>query len=136
MAKSTYERTVRDAKRAGCELKKGDRFFIVMSVDTTVAPYEDDRLYSEYTVTGDHPLLGGAMVGGQSVEGICLRFGPLHTEQPSGLRNVATPGPQVAGPLPKGKEFDRKLTEREIADLERQVERADYASGRGKRGWF
>jgi hypothetical protein len=132
----TYERTERDAKKAGRELKKGDRFFIVMSVATNLAPYENDQLYSEYTVTGDHPLIGGAMVGGQSVEGICLRSGPIYMDRPDGIRNIATPGPQVAGPLPKGKEFGRKLTEREIADLERQVERADYASGRGKRGWF
>ncbi|MGW7469546.1 hypothetical protein ACWGJT_33985 [Streptomyces xantholiticus] len=132
----TYKRSVRDAKKAGRELKAGDRFYTIAQVATNLAPWEDDQLYSEHIVTGDHPLLGGAMVGGQSVEGICLRSGPIYMDPPSGIRNVATPGPQVAGPLPKGKEFGRKLTEREIADLERQVERADYASGRGKRGWF
>lgn len=133
MAK-TYERTERDAKKAGRELRKGDRFYVVMSVATNIAPYEDDRLYSEHIVTGDHPLLGGAMVGGQSVEGICLRSGPIYMDRPDGIRNVATPGPQVEGPL-KGKKFGRKLTDRELRDLERQVERADHASGRGKRGW-
>lgn len=131
MAK-TYERTVRGAKKAGRELRKGDRFYTIAQVATNLAPYEDDQLYSEHIVTGDHPLLGGAMVGGQSVEGICLRSGPIYMDRPDGIRDIATPGPQVEGPL-KGKKFGRKLTEREIADLERQVERADFASGRSRR---
>ncbi|MCT9092876.1 hypothetical protein N4G70_28985 [Streptomyces sp. ASQP_92] len=116
----TYDRTPRDAKKAGRELKRGDRFYITQDVARNLAPYEDAKLYSEYTVTGHHPLLGGAMVGGQSVEGLCLRSGPLHTTPPKGLRNVATPGPQVAGPLGNG-DYEAFLDEAELRGLAKQV---------------
>ncbi|NWF27995.1 hypothetical protein HW130_17270 [Streptomyces sp. PKU-EA00015] len=136
MARDVYQRTASDAKRAGRELKKGDRFYVVRSVATNVAPYEDDRLYSEFTVTGQHPLLGGAMVGGISVEGICLREGPIHLQRPTGIRNIATPGPQVAGPLPAGEEFDRPLDADEIAHLEKLADEARQARTKRKSNWW
>lgn len=114
-----YKRTTRDAKKAGRELKKGDRFYIIQNVAQNLAPYEDGQLYSEYTVTGTHPLLGGAMVGGQAVEGIVLRDGPISTSPPKGLRNVANSGPQVAAPL--GSDYDAFLDEAELRGLEKHV---------------
>lgn len=116
----TYARTTRDAKKAGRDLRKGDRIYITHDVAQNLAPYEDAQLCSEYTVTGTHPLLGGAMVGGQSVEGLCLRFGPLHTSPPKGMRNVATPGPQVGSPLGYD-DYEGFLDEAELRGLEKQV---------------
>ncbi|MFE4857345.1 hypothetical protein [Streptomyces sp. NPDC056670] len=118
-----YQRTRRDAKKAGRELKRGDRFYITQSVARNLAPYEDSKLYSEYTVTGTHPLLGGAMVGGQSVEGIVLRDGPITTSPPKGMRNVATPGPQVSGPLGND-DYEGFLDEAELRGLEKHVVQA------------
>lgn len=116
---TTYQRTPRDAKKAGRELKKGDSFYVTLDVAKNIAPYEDGHLYSQYTVTGTHPLLGGAMVGGQAVEGIVMRDGPISTSPPKGLRNVAVPGPQVAGPF--GEDYEGFLDEAELRGLEKHV---------------
>ncbi|MEV6547974.1 hypothetical protein AB0M57_04600 [Streptomyces sp. NPDC051597] len=128
----TYKRTRSDAKKAGRELKKGDRFYIVQDVAQNLAPYEDSRLYSEYTVTGDHPLLGGAMVGGQSVEGIVLRDGPIQTRPPKGMRNVASPGPQVAAPL--GSDYEAYLDEAELRGLDKHVRQSSDPQTRRRLG--
>ncbi|MEU1071905.1 MULTISPECIES: hypothetical protein [unclassified Streptomyces] len=129
---TTYQRTRRDAKKASRELKKGDTFYVILDVADRVAPYEDRQLYSEYTVTGDHPLLGGAMVGGQSVEGIVLRDGPIQTRPPKGLRNVASPGPQVAGPL--GSDYEGILDEAELRGLDKRVRQSSDPQTRRRLG--
>lgn len=131
---TTYQRTRRDAKRASRELKKGDIFFIVLDVAQNLAPYEDGQLYSEYTVTGTHPLLGGAMVGGQAVEGIVMRDGPISTSPPKGIRNVAAPGPQVAAPL--GSDYEAFLDDAELRGLEKHVAQSnDPRKRRGSGSW-
>ncbi|MBD0743564.1 hypothetical protein [Streptomyces sp. CBMA152] len=127
---TTYDRTRRDAKKASRELKKGDTFYVTLDVAKNIAPYEDSHLYSEYTVTGDHPLLGGAMVGGQSVEGIVLRDGPIHTRPPKGLRNIASPGPQDDAPL--GSDYEAFLDEAELRGLDKRVRQGSDPQKRGR----
>lgn len=117
---TTYQRTERDAKKAGQQVRKGQKLYVVLDVAQNLAPYEDARLYSEYTVAYRHPLLGGWMISGSlSVEGLVLREGPVHTEPPKGVRNIAGPGPQVAGPLPQ--DYEGVLDEAEIRGLGKQV---------------
>lgn len=117
---TTYQCTKRDAKKAGREVKKGQKLYVILNVAQNVAPYEDARLYSEHVVSYRHPLLGGWMISGSlSVEGLVLRNGPVYTDKPKGVRNIATPGPQVAGPLPQ--DYEGVLDEAEIRGLEKQV---------------
>ncbi|MFB6955359.1 hypothetical protein ACFCXP_37580 [Streptomyces niveus] len=131
---TVYERSVKGSKKASKELKKGDVVYVVLSIDQSRAPYEDAHLYSAYRITGDHPLLGGAMIGGHSVASLVLNHGPLYTEPPAGLRNVADAGRQVGGPLPKGEEFDRPLSDGEIRDLQRRVDKHDEETRGARRG--
>jgi hypothetical protein len=99
---TVYKRTKRDAKRADREVRKGQKLYVIKAVATNLAPYEDSHLYSEYTVSHRHPLVPGWMISGSlSVEGLVLREGPVYTSPPKGIRNIATPGPQVAAPDPK-----------------------------------
>jgi hypothetical protein len=99
---TVYQRTKRDAKRADREVRKGQKLYVLKEVATNLAPYEDSHLYSEYTVSYRHPLMPGWMISGSlSVEGLVLREGPVYTSPPKGVRNIATPGPQVAAPDPK-----------------------------------
>jgi len=132
---TVYRRTKRDAKRASRQVRKGQKLYVLKEVATNLAPYEDSHLYSEYQVNFEHPLLGGWMISGSlSVEGLVLREGPVYTEKPKGVRNLATPGPQAAGPL--GNRPNRKLSAREIRELEQQVEANDQASGRNRHSWW
>lgn len=117
---TTYQRTRRDAKKAARNARKGQRLYVIKEVARNLAPYEDSHLYSEYTVTHRQAITGAWMIAGSlSVEGLVLREGPVYTSPPKGVRNIATPGPQVAGPLPAG--YEGVLDEAELRGLEKQV---------------
>lgn len=99
---TTYPRTRSGAKKAARDVRKGQKLYIVRKVARNIAPYEDAALYDQYTVSYRHPITGGWMISGSlSVEGLVLRDGPVYTSPPKGLRNIAAPGPQVAGPDPQ-----------------------------------
>lgn len=116
-----YKRNSRGAKKAGKELRKGDTFYTIVPVAQNIAPYEDSHLLHRYTVTGTHPLgIGGAMVGGHSVEGIVLREGPAYSDRPAGYRGEWEPAPQVAPPLAYSG-AKRPLNAREIREMEEEV---------------
>jgi hypothetical protein len=96
---TTYQRTRRDAKKAAKAARKGMKLYVIKEVARNIAPYEDAQLYSEYTVTHRQAITGAWMIAGSlSVEGLVLRDGPVYTSPPKGVRNIAGPGPQVAGP--------------------------------------
>jgi hypothetical protein len=129
MAKKTVWQGSRDAKELARLAKIGDRFYTIDDVAKNIAPYEDDQLYSEYIVKYMHPLLGGPMIcGSLSVERLVLAFGPVHTVKPDRIRGVHEAPPQVAGPLPKGKEHDRDVYTdayaKEIAAAKKAAEKA------------
>ncbi|MEV0779198.1 hypothetical protein [Streptomyces sp. NPDC050428] len=135
MPKTEYKRTRKDARELSRTARKGDKLYVILDIANERIPYEASRLYSEYTVTHDHPLLGGAMISGSlSVEGLVLRNGPVYTQPPKGIRNIADPGPQVCGPLPDG--YEGVLDEAEIRGLEKQVaDGSDPRKRRSLRGW-
>jgi len=96
---TTYQRSKSGAKRAARDARKGMKFYVIKDVAQNIAPYEDSQLYSEYEVTHRQALTGAWMISGSlSVEGLVLREGPVYTSPPKKIRNVATPGPQYAGP--------------------------------------
>lgn len=96
---TTYRRTRSDAKRAAKAARKGQKLYVIKEVARNVARYEDSHLYAEYEVTHRQAITGAWMISGSlSVEGLVLRDGPVYTSPPRGVRNIATPGPQVAGP--------------------------------------
>jgi hypothetical protein len=96
---TTYQRTRSDAKKAAKTARKGMKLYVIKDVARNIARYEDAQLYSEYVVTHRQAITGAWMISGSlSVEGLVLRDGPVYTSPPRGVRNIATPGPQVAGP--------------------------------------
>lgn len=126
---TTYQRSKRDAKKAAKHCRKGDELWVLVDIEKSMAPWEDPQLLQRYTVTGDHPLIGGAMIGSHSVEWLVLNEGPVYTSRPAGYRAMHEPAPQVPGPL--GKNTNRRLNAREILELEQQVEQA-LANRHGK----
>lgn len=119
-----YDDTRRGKKEASRGLKKGATFYTKVEVSQRHAPYEDSHLLHEHKVTGTHPLLGGAMVRGHSVEQIMNSQGPAYTDRNHpdvcGVRCVGEPAPQVAPPLAYSG-AKRPLNAREIREMEEQV---------------
>lgn len=105
---TTYEGR-RGAKALDRTAKKGDRFYAIQEIAPTIAPYDDTHAYTEIVCTGTHPLLGGPMFGHMGAEALVAHYGVIHTQPPKNIRNIAGPGPQVAGPLPHGQEKGRDL---------------------------
>lgn len=141
MAKQTFFRTERDLKTLTKLLKIGDQVYSSVNIQTSMSPWEDPQLYSVYTVTGWSWIDRQWAVDHSSwTIATLVHSGGVHTKPPAGMRNIATPGPQVAGPLPAGREFDRDLNEAELAYLEGRVgaaDRRDKKTGRGtKSRWF
>lgn len=114
-----YPRTNRGAKKASRECRKGDVLWTIHDVATNLAPWEDSQLLQQHVVTGDHPLLGGAMIGGHSVAQLVISEGPVYTERPAGIRALHEPTPQVPGPL--ADHTRRPLSDKEIRKYEREL---------------
>lgn len=135
MPKTEFQRTKRDAKLLSRTARRGDKLYIIVDIAQGRSSYEDAQLYSEYTVTGQHPLLGGAIISGSlSVEGLVYGYGPVYTQPPTGLRNIATPGPQHGPPLPENDNV-RDLSDYEIRQMEKQVEADKEARKPKRRTW-
>jgi len=121
-----------EAKKFAKQVEFGRTYYFVYKVANNLAPYEDQHLYSEAVFTRRAPLTGNPMTdGGTSAEGLCLRYGPIYDAPPRGMRNVAAPAPQVAGPVPNG--YKGVLDEAELRGLEKQVAQG---SDPKKRRWF
>lgn len=144
MGKQTYFQTERDLKTLTKMLKVGDRVYSVSDIATNMSPWEDQQLYSVHTITSWSSLARSWVIDGSSwTVATLVHQGGVYTEPPAGMRNMATPGPQVAGPLPSGQEFGRALDEAELARLEGRVtsdRRQHKKDGRGLKGhkskWF
>ncbi|WP_457493402.1 hypothetical protein [Streptomyces sp. P5_D11] len=142
MAKQIKFVTERDLKTLRKMLRIGDTVYAAVRINTRMSPWEDPQLYVERTITGRDWITGDWEVDRILTLAGMIHEGPVYTQPPAGMRNLATPGPQVAGPFPAGREFDRDLDENELAYLEGRVGAAnkrDKKVGRGlsgKSSWF
>ncbi|MFK0222207.1 hypothetical protein ACIQWN_28955 [Streptomyces vinaceus] len=100
------------------------------------------QTWSEHTVTGKHPVLGGWIFDGSPSNGAASFFkwaGTVYEDQPRGIPHVSDPGPRVAGPLPAGAE-NRRLDHDEIDHMEKMAREAgeQYTADRkaGRRRWL
>lgn len=93
--------------------------YTVSNVSRHVAPYEDGQLYEEHTFDWRSPITKHWMTGHLSVEGLLAQYGTVHEQPPRGMRNIADPAPQVAGPVPRG--YSAYLDEVELRGLEKRV---------------
>lgn len=107
------------AKKFARELKLNTPYYTVNDHAANLGPYEDSQTYSVHVFTSHSGFTGVPMSGSVSAVGLCQRQGPVYDTPPRGLRNIAGPAPQVAGPLPQG--YEGVLDEAEIRGLEKQV---------------
>ncbi|MFF4574853.1 hypothetical protein [Streptomyces sp. NPDC001410] len=110
----------KDAKKFARQAKLNRPYYVVMQIATNLAPYEDSQLYSEYVFEGHRPFTGTPYCGSMDAESLCLLYGPVYEEPPADIRNIATPGPQVAPPLGSN-DYAAYLDEAEIRGLEKRV---------------
>jgi hypothetical protein len=110
------------AKQFARQLQLNKPYYVVFNMATNLAPYEDGQTYSEYTFTSRLPLTGTPLSGRMGIDAVtlCQNFGPVYDAPPRGLRNIADPPPQVAGPLGHG-EYSGYLDEAEINGLGKRV---------------
>jgi hypothetical protein len=130
MAGRTWEPTKKGARDLDRWLSKGKTVYTLRNVARNIAPYEDSQLYSAHTFTWRSPVTGHWMTGHLSAAGLLAQEGTVYEQPPKGVRNIASPAPQVAGPLPKG--YTAPLDEAEIRGLEKRV--ADMPDPK-KRRW-
>ncbi|HEY9375233.1 hypothetical protein [Streptomyces sp.] len=108
------------AKQFSNQVQLGRPYYVVYKIAQNMAPYEDSHLYSEIIFDRHAPITGTPMSGSLSAVALCQRFGPVHEEPPTGLRNIAGPGPQVGAPLGSN-DYRGYLDEAELRGLEKHV---------------
>ncbi|MET9445020.1 hypothetical protein [Streptomyces sp. NPDC006610] len=118
MAK-TWEPTKKGARDLNNWLSSGKTVYTLRKIARNVAPYEDPYLYSAHTFDWRSPITGHWMTGHLSAAGLLAQEGTVYEQPPAGVRNIADPAPQVAGPLPAG--YVGHLDEAEIRGLEKRV---------------
>jgi hypothetical protein len=108
------------AKQFAKQVELGRPYYVVYDMATNLAPYEDSKTYSEYVFDSHSRLTGLPMTGHMSAVAFCQNYGPVYEAPPRGLRNIADPAPQVAGPLGHG-EYRGYLDDAELRGLEKHV---------------
>ncbi|MEU9218866.1 hypothetical protein AB0D47_20220 [Streptomyces sp. NPDC048376] len=122
------------AKRFARELKLGQSYYVVYDIARNMAPYEDAQLYGEYVFTDRLPFTGSPCTeSGYSAVTLCQNRGPVFDAPPRGMRNIADPSPQVAGPLGSN-DYEGLLDEDELRALEKQSRQASNPRTRRRLG--
>lgn len=131
---TTYQKN-RRGEKALSKARKGDTYYGTADVSKWVAPYEDSELAVRFTVTHDHPILGGPMCGSQSLKSALWEHGPLYDSKPSHLRGVWEPTPQFGDVNLLG--GDRHLDKVELRELaKRNRENRQLQKEAKRRGWM
>lgn len=97
-----WKSTKRDAKDLNRWLRKGVTVYTVRNVAQNLAPYEDSQLYAAHTFDRRSPITGEWMTSHLSASGLLAQEGTVYEQPPVGVRNIATPGRQVAAPTSQG----------------------------------
>lgn len=132
MAGYVWKRTPRDARKFNAVCELGRKYYTINNHATNLGAYEDEQTYSVHVFTERSWITRSPICSGQSAEGLVLRFGPVYEDQPKGLRNIAGPAPQVAGPVDSSQIYN--LDEPELRGLEkRNRDAANEPKEKGKR---
>ncbi|BBC30020.1 hypothetical protein SGFS_013140 [Streptomyces graminofaciens] len=110
-----------EAKKFARQAQIGKSYYVLYEMATNLAPYEDSQLYSEITFTQRRPFTGTPCTNGSmDAVQLCQNWGPVYEQPPAGVRNVATPPRQVAGPLGSN-DYEGVLDEAELRGLEKRA---------------
>ena len=129
--KREYKPTRGGARDLARDAKPGDILYVVRDISAHVAPYEDSKLYSQYTVLNKRAPLSGPWMtdGGCSVVGLLHHYGTVYSQKPSGMRSLT--GTRSG---PTDREVAEALTRSHKADLAK--DRRESVAAGSKRGFF
>jgi hypothetical protein len=121
-----------DAKKFARQVQLGKSYYVAMKIAQNLSPYEDSKLYSEIVFTARRPITHTPCAGSMDAVSLCQNYGPVYEQPPAGMRNIAGPGRQVAGPVPQG--YEGVLDEVELRGLGKQVAQGSDPRKRGPLG--
>ncbi|MGW1134408.1 hypothetical protein [Streptomyces griseoluteus] len=98
MAGRSWEPTKKGAKELNRWLSKGKTVYTINNMATNLCPWEDAQTYSAHTFDRQSKLSGEWMTEHWSVTMLLSHCGTVYEKPPTGLRDLATPGRQVAAP--------------------------------------
>lgn len=98
MAGRTWQPTRKGAKDLNRWLSKGKTVYTLRNTAQNIAPYEDAQLYAAHTFDRRSSFTGEWMTSHLSASGLLAQEGTVYEQPPAGVRNIATPGRQVAAP--------------------------------------
>ena len=140
--KSEYGDSRRDATRLTRDVRPGDRLYVIHDVSKSVAPYEDDQLYSTWIVAENRAWASGSPTvyvpgssdrrGSQTVQQLLCSHRKVYTQPPAGMRDIAvskqvTTDKQVAT-------YATRVHEADAAE-DRRNRRQPVAAGKKSRWW-
>ena len=103
------------------ELKLNTPYYVIISLATNGAPFEDAVRYREFVFTSRAPFTNTPMTdGGETAKNLCRNWGPVFDTKPAYMRRTGAPGPQVGAPLGSN-DYEGYLDADEIRGLEKQV---------------
>lgn len=97
------------------------------------APWEDAKMWSARTVDGRSRITGEWMTGHLSISGLLAQEGTVYEQPPRSMRELGSPGRQVAGPMGHG-DYSGYLDSAEIRGLEKRVKSGSDPATRPSRG--
>ena len=78
---------------------EGVTVYTISKQALNAAPWEDAKMWSARTVDGRSRITGYWMTGHLSVEGLLAQEGTVYEQPLRGMRELGSPGRQVAGPV-------------------------------------
>lgn len=124
---------VRDLTRYIAQNGKGTTVYTVSQQATNMAPWEDAKMWTARTFDARSPITGHWLTGHLSVEGLFAQEGTVYEQPPRGMRELGSPGRQVAGPVSNVDDYAR-LDEAELRGLGKRVRDGSNPINRPRRG--
>ncbi|MGW2721410.1 hypothetical protein [Streptomyces sp. NPDC001492] len=112
---------------------KGVTVYTISKQALNAAPWEDAKMFNSRTVDGRSLVSGEWMTGHLSISGLLAQEGTVYAEPLRGMRELGSPGRQVAGPMGHG-DYSAYLDEAEIRSLGKRVQNGSDPATRPSRG--
>jgi hypothetical protein len=123
----------RELSRYLSENGKGTTVYTISKQALNAAPWEDAKMWTARTFDWRSPITGHWMTGHLSVEGLLAQEGTVYEQPPRGMRELGSPGRQVAGPVGHG-DYTAYLDDSEIRGLQKRVQNSSDPATRPRRG--
>ena len=112
---------------------EGVTVYTISEQALNAAPWEDAKMWTARTVDGRSRITGQWMTGHLSVDGLLRQEGTVYEQPLRGMRELGSPGRQVAGPVGSN-DYYGILDDAEIRGLGKRVQGSSDPATRPSRG--